>query len=56
VRGVLQLPVQGANVLLQLLYLLLLAKDCAVELIEQVFRKTHLRLKLVQPGFHRVFP
>ena len=47
-RGVLQLLAQGANVLLQSVDLLLLAKHSAVERVEKVFRKTHLRLKFVQ--------
>lgn len=55
-RGVLQLLAQGANVLLQSVYLLLLAKYCAVERIEKVFRKTHLGLKFVQFSFHHPFP
>lgn len=55
-RGVLQLPAQGANVLLQSVYLLLLAKHGAIERIEKVFRKTHLGLKFVQSTFHPAFP
>ena len=55
-RGVLQLLAQGANVLLQSVYLLLLAKHCAVERIKKVFCKTHLAFKFVQFTFHHAFP
>ncbi len=55
-RGVLQLPAQGANVLLQSVYLLLLAEHGAIERIEKVFRKTQFGLKFVQLGFHHSFP
>ena len=55
-RDVLQLLAQGADVLLQSVYLLLLAKHCAVERIKKVFRKTHLGLKFVQSGFHNSSP
>ena len=54
-RGVLQLLAQGAKVLLQSVYLLLLAKHRAVERIEKVFRKTHLSLKFVQFCFCHSF-
>ena len=55
-RGFLQLLAQGAHILLQSVYLLLLAKHCAVERIEKVFGKTHLGLKFVQFSFHNAFP
>jgi len=51
-RRLQQLLAQCANILLQSVYLLLLAKHGAVERIEQVFRKAYLGLEFVQSGFH----
>ena len=51
-RGLLQLLAQGANILLQSVYLLLLAKHGVVERLEEVLRKAHLGLEFVQSGFH----
>ena len=51
-RRTLQLLAQGANLLLQSVYLLLLAKYGVVERIEQFLRKAYFSLELVQSSFH----
>lgn len=48
----LQLLAQEAQLLLQLVDLLLLAKDGAVELIQQIFGKAEFDLEFGQSGFH----
>ena len=42
-----QLLAHGANLLLQSVYLLLLAEHCAVERIEKILRQAHLGLEFV---------